>query len=548
MHRNRFQLIAHAASLGIAASVMAGCGSSLTSVGTGISTGIAHGSIAHGHLVVVYRNGRLPADAATLTTRVGARTAAQVASLGLSAITVAGDEDAAISQLQRNPEVAMVLHDRYVHAEVFAVAPVSSSAAPQSSGIGHIPVHLPHGVPEPDGYGSSTASPTTPTAPPTPAAPDDDYSSPQGWATVQAGGYGGGIAQSPAAGPWATTLGAGQRIAILDSGIDATHPDLATNLAYSRSEVDTTALPSPCDTGSAQDQLGHGSFAASLAAAEVGGGATIGVAPQAQLLNIKVLERMPATTGTTTNATTLAQCEAGSASGLLSWVLAGLADAVAQNATVVSFSLGTLVDTSTGDGAGWKAQFDAATYAAAQAGTVLVASLGNDGLNLGSGTLVELPAQARDVLAVGAFTNPACAESDLAGATCTAGPVALASYSNFGVAGAIAAPGGAAPLGSTTGITGYVRGACSSGLANTTDGLPASGASFGCFGLGHTQYVQAIGTSAAAPLAAGAVALLRSAHPSWTPAQVIAALQNSATPMAGSSLPQLNLAAALALQ
>lgn len=545
MHRNRFQLIVHAASLSIAASVLAGCGNSLTNVGTGVSTGIAQGSIAHGHLVVVYRNGRLPADAATLTARVGARTAAQVASLGLSAITVAGDEDAAISQLQRNPEVAMVLHDRYVHAEVFAVAPASSSAAPQSSGIGHIPVHLPHGVPEPDGYGSTTT--TAPTPPTTPAA-DSDYSSPQGWATVQAGGFGDDIAQSGAAGPWATTLGAGQRIAILDSGVDANHPDLAANLAYSRSEIDTSALPSPCDTGSAQDQYGHGTFAASLAAAQVGGGAVLGVAPQAQLLNIKVLERMPATTGTTANATTFAQCEAGSASGLLSWVLAGLADAIAQHATVVSFSLGTLVDTSTGDGAGWKAQFDAATYAAAQAGTVLVASLGNDGLNLGSGTLVELPAQARDVLDVGASTNPACAESDLTGATCTAGPVALASYSNFGVAGAIAAPGGAAPLGSTTGVTGYVRGACSSGLANTTDGLPASGASFGCFGLGHTQYVQAIGTSAAAPLAAGAVALLRSAHPSWTPAQVIAALQNSATPMAGSSLPQLNLAAALALQ
>jgi subtilisin family serine protease len=541
LHDAGLQLVAYIATFSIAAALLAGCSSSLRTVSR--DTAAPQETIAHGHLVVVYRNGRLPADAASITAQAGGRTAAQISTFGISAITVTGDENAAIQTLQRNPEVATVLHDRYVHAEILAVAPVAAGGAPQSSGLGRMPVRLPHGTTEPDGFNSSSPS----TGAPASASADQDYSSPQGWATVQAGGYGGGIAQSAADGPWETTLGAGQRIAILDSGIDASHPDLAPNLALNLSEIDTTAMPSPCDTGSAQDQLGHGSFAASLAAAEVGGGATIGVAPQAQLLNIKVLERMPATTGATAGATTTAQCEAGSASGLLSWVLAGLADAVAQHATVVSFSLGTLVDTSTGDGAGWKAQFDAATYAAAQAGTVLVASLGNDELNLGSGTLVELPAQAREVLAVGATTNPACAESNADGAACNAGPVALASYSNFGVAGAIAAPGGAAPLGSTTGVTGYVRGACSSGLANTTDGLPASGESFGCFGLGHTAYVQAIGTSAAAPLAAGAVALLLSAHPTWTPAQVIAALRSSATPIAGSSLPQLNLPAALAL-
>jgi len=91
-------------------------------------------------------------------------------------------------------------------------------------------------------------------------------------------------------------------------------------------------------------------------------------------------------------------------------------------------------------------------------------------------------------------------------------------------------------------------GACSNGLANTTDGLPANGQSFGCFNLGHTSYVQAMGTSASAPLVAGAAAILRAAHPTWTAAKIISTLQTSATRLPTITTPVLNLPAALALQ
>jgi subtilisin family serine protease len=53
-------------------------------------------------------------------------------------------------------------------------------------------------------------------------------------------------------------MGKGVSIAVIDSGVDEYHPDIASNLALNLSEVDQTALPRPCDDGSPQDQQGHG--------------------------------------------------------------------------------------------------------------------------------------------------------------------------------------------------------------------------------------------------------------------------------------------------
>jgi subtilisin family serine protease len=120
-------------------------------------------------------------------------------------------------------------------------------------------------------------------------------------------------------------------------------------------------------------------------------------------------------------------------------------------------------------------------------------------------------------------------------------------YSNYDASvNAIAAPGGSYPQGSATSTTGWIVGACSSGLMNTVDGLPANGASFGCFNLGHTAYVQAMGTSASAALAAGAAALLRAARPDLSAEQIIADLRSTATPVTTMKEPELNLAAAIA--
>jgi subtilisin family serine protease len=78
---------------------------------------------------------------------------------------------------------------------------------------------------------------------------------------------------------------------------------------------------------------------------------------------------------------------------------------------------------------------------------------------------------------------------------------------------------------------------------NTETGLPDGPHSFGCFNLDHSQYVQAIGTSASAPLAAGVAALYRAANPAWSAAQVVAAMRASAVAAPGVPFPMVTAAA-----
>lgn len=497
--------------------------------------------IAPNRYIVVYRNRTIPVDAESRTRIAGARLLHRDERLGIASVTSAepiaergpvhartsaaaqdAQSDAAtMRRLAAQPNVAYVFHDHIVTANRLSlqrVVPATFSVI----------------------IGSTTH----------PGSYDSFYtSSPQGWAVQQVGGYGNNVAGGPAHGPWDTTMGRGIRIAIIDSGVDEEHPDIAPNLALSLSEIDQTSMPSPCDDGTPQDQDGHGTWTASLAAGAIGPGTgeVIGVAPAATLLNIKVLQRMP-DTSLGGGASIADRCASGQASGLLSWVMQGIDDAIANHADIISLSVGATVDLTTGEGAGLKTAFDQITNDALQAGVVIVASAGNDGLNLSDPRYVELPAQSSGVLAIAASTNPACAQNTAAGATCTPGPVALAYYSNYGAPlNALAAPGGSYPEGGDLAVSGWVRGACSSGKPYTLDGPPTdSGHSYGCFGFGHTAYVQAIGTSASAPLAAGAAALLRAAHPDWTATTVIATLRSTATPSPLLPVPEINAAAALA--
>ncbi len=459
------------------------------------------GRVIPGRFLVVYRDGVLPADAADRAVHAGARVVRSHSHLGMAVVQASGSNAAIRTALLQDPSVEFAVQDRIVSAHAISVRAASAS---------------------------NTA--------------DSLYNSPQGWAVRQVGGFG----VAGGRGPWSISRGAGVRIAILDSGVDASHPDIAPNLQLNLSEIDqsaATGLPSACDDGSPADQQGHGTWSASLAAGALGPGtgSVVGVAPAATLLNIKVLERLPSAAG---------DCDSGQASGLMSWVLAGIDDATANGANIISMSLGTLVDITTGEGAGLKTLFDRATHAAANAGVLLIAAAGNDGFNFANQQYVELPAMARDVLAVVASTNPACAENLAKEAACVPGPMTLPYYSNFGAPlNALAAPGGSYPAGSDpdpTQTSGWIWGACSDGLAGTISGLPSTpGQSFGCFNLGHASYVQAMGTSASAPLAAGAAALLLGSNPGWSAAQLGAALRSSAIQIPGLPVPLLGVAGLL---
>jgi subtilisin family serine protease len=493
-------------------------------VGCGQTAPTQETVVAH-HLVVFYRNNTLPANADAIAASVNAHVR-HMPLLGLSALEVPGDEDAAIARLRTQPNVAAVLHDRYVTGDGLVLRKPQQPArvtANISIASGPSTVYAPIGTGRINPVISYVPNPS-----PTPTA------TALGWAQLQAGGYGANVAGGPATGPWNISRGAGVRIAVLDTGVDATHPAISPNLVLNLSEVVPTALPSPCDDGMPTDQLGHGTWVASLAAGALDTPAT-GVAPQASILNIKVMQRMPSSAGVADNTPVATQCIAGQAGGLLSWVLQGIQDAVANHADVAVLSLGTIVDITTGDGAGWQAQFNRVTYAAAQAGTVLVAAAGNDGLDLG-GQFIELPAQARSVLPVVASTNPACAENLTAGATCAPGPITRPYYSNHGATGALAAPGGSYPEGPATGATGWIYAACSAGQT------------YGCFNQGHVAYTQGMGTSASAALVAGAVALLHAAQPKWTATQITTALETTGTRASSIDEPLLNLPAALTLQ
>jgi subtilisin family serine protease len=505
-------------------------------------------SIAPHRYLVLYRNGTIPGDAESRVAAAGARLSHRNEHFGIAAIETQPtiqDDAATLRRLAAQPNVEYVLHDRIVSAHRLRLQRIAPSSSVDTAGqspspstpIGRLPTHGP----------ILNTLPSLPAPPPPP--PYDTYyaNTPQGWAVQQVGGYGNNVPGGPVHGPWDTTMGKGVRIAIIDSGVDQTHPDIAPNLALNMTEVDQSAYPSACDDGTPQDQQGHGTWTASLAAGAIGPGTgqVIGVAPQATILNIKVLQRMPANIAGATNLAS--QCEAGEASGLLSWVMQGIEDAIANRADVISLSIGATADLTTGDGAGLLAAFNRITYAATQANIVLVASAGNDGLDLSNPRYVELPAQSRGVLALVASTNPACAQNTTPGAVCTPGPITLPYYSNYGAPlNALAAPGGSYPAGDDLGISGWVRGACSFGKPNTLDGIPSDPThSLGCFNLGHTGYVQAMGTSASAPLAAGVAALLRAAHPDWPATAIVDAMRNSAIPTPGLPVPQVSAATAL---
>ena len=81
---------------------------------------------------------------------------------------------------------------------------------------------------------------------------------------------------------WAITRGSGATVAVVDSGVDLTHPDLAARLqpGYDWVGEDTVA----------QDLHGHGTHVAGTVVAAENGAGVVGVAPEADVIPLRVLD------------------------------------------------------------------------------------------------------------------------------------------------------------------------------------------------------------------------------------------------------------------
>ncbi len=274
-------------------------------------------------------------------------------------------------------------------------------------------------------------------------------------------------------------------VAILDTGIDVTHPDLQGRIWTNSAEVDGNGVDddgSGCiddvhgcafivdpaqgcgspSNGDVRDDLGHGTFVSGVVAAN-GSGGMVGVARGVTIMPVKVLD-----------------CTGGGSSFALAQ---GILYAVKNGASLLNVSLGGPVDSAY--------IREAVRVARDTYGVLLVAATGNTGGD------VAYPARYPEVLAVGAES--------------ASRPGQRATFSGAGPEVDVVAIG--------EGIIGTVpKGACRSFLI--------------CAPNDDTHAV-GDGTSFAAPQVTGLVALMLSRNRYLTPDQIINVVKATADPLPG---------------
>jgi subtilisin len=165
---------------------------------------------------------------------------------------------------------------------------------------------------------------------------------------------------------WKATRDSGVKVAMLDTGIDESHPDLAAAIDDARDFTRSRFGPI--------DQNGHGTHTAGTVAARQNNVGVIGVAPDCRLLIGKVL--------------------GDDGSGSSATVAAGIDWACDAGADVISMSLGSPQP---------DADLMAAVQRASAKGKFVIAAAGNDGNNNGSNAdSVNYPARWKDTIAVAA--------------------------------------------------------------------------------------------------------------------------------------------------
>ena len=253
---------------------------------------------ASGQILVKFEPGTSPAVRAAVHRRQGGTPIAVIPGIGVEVVRVpARAEEARAAGYARNPHVAFAEPDYIAHAMQDPV--VDDLDFGKQWGLDNTgPVY---------DWGSGTE--------------DADIDAPEAWAS---------------------TTGSGIIIAILDSGIDLNHPDLDGKLVGSYNFTD-----SPTE----DDNYGHGTHVAGIAAAETNNGVGVaGLAGDSSLLNAKVLGDV--------------------GWGLSSWIAEGIVWATDNDANVINMSLGFYRKSRT---------LQAAVDYAWDGGVLLAAAAGNDG-------------------------------------------------------------------------------------------------------------------------------------------------------------------------
>ena len=252
---------------------------------------------------------------------------------------------------------------------------------------------------------------------------------------------------------WDITMGdSGIKVAVLDTGIDLTHPEFNGQIHAAVCKVE--------DEPDAQDDNGHGTHVAGIIAAKADGVGSVGVAPDVQLIIVDVFgwyeEQIFGATSES--------------------IVEGIEYSVDNGAQVINMSVGSChADTAE----------EEAVNDAVNAGVVCIAAAGNHDPEEDDPTEALYPSDFDACISVIATDR-----ND-----------ERASYSNYGTAKDISAPGGG---GSNYIVSTYLRSEQPSG------------------------YLGAQGTSMASPVVAGVVALMLSANDTLTVDQVKTILYGTA--------------------
>lgn len=263
------------------------------------------------------------------------------------------------------------------------------------------------------------------------------------------------------------TTGASIPVAIIDSGIDNTHPDL--NVVYAQ---DFTGNNNPMDTG------GHGTHVAGVVGAvdKTSSGGTVGVYPGAPLVNLKVINSV--------NPSIKSWSEQVPGSSLAVYGALDFLIAHADSIPVCLMPFHTVASDSV---------MDALVNEAANLGVIMIAAAGQNGAgaNFNLNTNPVSPACASGAIAIGGMVDTDAMPGGFGGAGDDIYSNSGGSLSNYGSVIAFVAPAGnttagagSYPIFSTIPLAGQSVNGLASPYSNYLYGSPvapeAQGQSFAC--------------------------------------------------------------------